>query len=421
MEGPVVSAEGDDGEIEIIMGIQPEFGSPPFRATVSGLAGTHPLDLARQFAARGALEAFYTSLPGSRTPGVPAALVRRHLALLLPIHGLIHGWVPMSSQRLARMIDHEFDRWASRRMVPADITHAVAGLGLRQRRAAKERFDTLTVCDCGTTHIRYHQASQDAEHARWQADPVPWDAKGVAAFEQEYDECDLIVVPSKFAYQTFRDQGIPAEKLAYVPYGVDTDVYRPEPKSDNVFRILFVGTLSIRKGLPYLLEAVAGLTWRDAELTLRGSETPESRRLLGAYRGTIPISLVPPQPRARLKDLYSNASVLVLPSVEDAFGLVIGQALACGTPVIATTNTGGPDVIDEGRSGLIIPPGDSRALRDALTRLHDDPALLAAMRTEARRGVEAARGWGQYGERMVDVFSRALELRRLRTVELHAG
>ena len=393
----------------------------PFRATVSGLAGTHPLDLARQFAARGVLEAYYTSLPGSRTPGVPSALVRRHLALLLPIHGLIHGWVPMSSQRLARMIDHEFDRWASHRMVPADITHAVAGLGLRQRRAAKQRFDTLTVCDCGTTHIRYHQASQDAEHERWNADPVPWDAKSVEGFELEYDECDLIVVPSKFAYQTFRDQGIPAEKLAYVPYGVDTDVYRPEPKSDNVFRILFVGTLSIRKGLPYLLEAVAALKWRDAELTLRGSETPESKRLLGAYRGSIPISLVPPQPRARLKDLYSNASVLVLPSVEDAFGLVIGQALACGTPVIATTNTGGPDVIDEGRSGLIIPPRDSRALRDALTRLHDDPSLLATMRTEARRSVEATRGWGQYGERMVNVFARALERRRLRTVEEHAG
>jgi starch synthase len=394
---------------------------PPFRATVSGLAGTHPLDLARQFAARGVLEAYYTSLPASRTPGVPPALVRRHLALLPPIHGLIHGWVPMSSQRLARLIDHEFDRWASRRMVPADITHAVAGLGLRQRRAAHRRFDTLTICDCGTTHIRYHQASQDAEHARWKVDPVPWDAKSVEGFEQEYDECDLIVVPSKFAYQTFVDQGIPADKMAYVPYGVDMDVYRPEPKTDDVFRILFVGTLSIRKGFPYLLDAVAGLTWRNAELTLRGSETPESKRLLAAYRSTIPISMVPPQPRARLKDLYSSASVLVLPSVEDAFGLVIGQALACGTPVIATKNTGGPDMIAEGRDGLIIPPRDSRALRDALTRLHDDPALLAAMRVEARRRVEAARGWGRYGDGMVDVFSRALERRRLRTTEVHAG
>ena len=305
---------------------------PTFRAAVSGLAGSHPLDLARQFAERNLLAAYYTSLPESRTSGVPPALVHRHLALLLPIHGLVHGWAPLAPQRLQELIDHEFDRWASRRVVEADVMHAVAGLGLRQRRAAKRRFGTLAVCDCGTTHIRYQQSTLNAEHARWGVDPIRWDGESTANIEQEYEESDLIVVPSRFAYNTFVDRGVPAHKLAFVPYGVDSDVYRPVPKADDVFRILFVGTLSIRKGLPYLLEAVGGLDWRGAELTLRGSETPESKRLLGAYRGTIPISMVPPQPRARLKELYSNASVLVLPSIEDGFGLVIGQALACGTP-----------------------------------------------------------------------------------------
>ena len=386
--------------------------APPFRATVSGLTGSHPLDLAREFAARNMLAGYYTSLPESRTSGVPPALVHRHLALLLPIHGLVHGWAPLAPQRLQELIDHEFDRWASRRVVDADVTHAVAGLGLRQRRAAKDRFSTLAVCDCGTTHIRYQQATLDAEHTRWGADPIRWDARSTANIEQEYEESDLIVVPSRFAYNTFVDRGVPVHKLAFVPYGVDSEVYRPVQKTDDVFRILFVGTLSFRKGFPYLLEAVSGLDWRGAELTLRGSETPESKRLLDAYRGAIPISIVPPQPRTRLKELYSNASVLVLPSIEDGFGLVIGQALACGTPVIATTSTGGPDVIENGTNGLIIPPRDSRALRDALTRLRDDSGLLGAMRVEARRRVEKARGWGKYGDGMVDAFARALERQR---------
>ncbi len=389
---------------------------PTFRAAVSGLTGSHPLDLARQFAERNLLAAYYTSLPESRTSGIPPALVHRHLALLLPIHGLVHGWAPLAPQRLQELIDHEFDRWASRRVVEADVMHAVAGLGLRQRRAAKRRFGTLAVCDCGTTHIRYQQATLNAEHTRWSVDPIRWDAGSTANIEQEYEESDLIVVPSRFAYNTFVDRGVPAHKLAFVPYGVDSDVYRPVPKADDVFRILFVGTLSIRKGFPYLLEAVGGLDWRGAELTLRGSETPESKRLLGAYRGTIPISMVPPQPRARLKELYSNASVLVLPSIEDGFGLVIGQALACGTPVIATTATGGPDVIEDGKNGLIVPPRDSRALQDALTRLREDAGLLAAMRLEARRRVEQARGWGRYGDGMADAFAQALERQRGTTV-----
>jgi alpha-maltose-1-phosphate synthase len=393
---------------------------PTFRAAVSGLAGSHPLDLARQFADRNLLAAYYTSLPESRTSGVPPALVHRHLALLLPIHGLVHGWAPLAPQRLQELIDHEFDRWASRRVIEADVMHAVAGLGLRQRRAAKSRFGTLAVCDCGTSHIRYQQATLDAEHARWGVDPIRWDAGSTANIEQEYDESDLIVVPSRFAYNTFVDRGVPTHKLAFVPYGVDSDVYRPVAKADNVFRILFVGTLSIRKGFPYLLEAVEGLDWRGAELTLRGSETAESKRLLGAYRGTIPISMVPPQPRARLKELYSSASVLVLPSIEDGFGLVIGQALACGTPVIATTSTGGPDVIEDGTNGLIIQPRDSRALQDALTRLRDDPELLGTMRLEARRRVEQARGWGRYGDAMANAFAQALEHQRGTAVGMHA-
>jgi len=385
---------------------------PTFRAAVSGLAGSHPLDLARQFADRNLLAAYYTSLPASRTSGVPPALVHRHLALLLPIHGLVHGWAPLAPQRLQELIDHEFDRWASRRVVEADVMHAVAGLGLRQRRSAKRRFGALAVCDCGTTHIRYQQATLDAEHARWGMDPIRWDVRSTANIEQEYEESDLIVVPSRFAYKTFVDRGQPAHKLAFVPYGVDSDVYHPVSKADDIFRILFVGTLSIRKGLPYLLEAVGGLNWPGAELTLRGSETPESKRLLGGYRGRIPVSVVPPQPRARLKELYSSASVLVLPSVEDGFGLVIGQALACGTPVIASTATGGPDVIEDGRNGLIIPPRDSRALQDALTRLRENPHLLGTMRLEARRRVEDARGWRTYGDAMANAFAKALERQR---------
>ena len=393
---------------------------PPFRATVSGLAGTHPLDLARQFAVRDVLAAYYTSLPESRTPGVPPSLVHRHLALLLPIHGLIHGWVPMSHQQLGRLVDHEFDRWASRRLVDADVTHAVAGLGLQQQRAAKQLFGALTVCDSGTTHVRFHEALVDEEHAKWRIARFDWDQKRLASMEEQYAESDLIVAPSRFAYDSFVARGIPASKLALVPYGVDADVYAPVPRQDRVFRILFVGALSLRKGLPYLLDAVSSLGWGDAELSLRGGDTPESKALLEGYRGSIPLTRIPPQPRERLKELYSSASVLVLPSIEDGFGLVIGQALACGTPVIATTNTGGPDVIEHGRNGLIIPPADSSALRDALTRLRDEPLLLEAMRVEARRRVELARGWGQYGDRMVDAFSRALERDRGLT-EAHAS
>jgi alpha-maltose-1-phosphate synthase len=392
--------------------------SGTFSITVAGLAGTHPLDLARQMSARGVLAGYYTTLPRSRTPGVVAPVVHRHLGLLGALHAFSRGLLPVSEQRMGRLVEHEFDRWASRRIVPADVVHAVAGIGRRHRQAAKHRFGALTICDSGTTHARFHESLLDEEHAAWQVPPVVWDQKRLTSIEQEYAESDLIVVPSQFARDSFVAQGVPRCRLALVPYGVDADVYRPVARRDQKFRILFVGALSLRKGLPYLLEAVSMLNWRDAELALRGADTPQSGAFLDRYRGSIPLVRIPPQPRERLKEMYSNASVVVLPLVEDGFGLVIGQALACGTPVIATTHTGGPDVIEDGLNGLIIQPRSSRALADALRSLHDNPELVASMGFEARQRVEAARGWDKYGDGIVEACGRALNS-SLGAVEAH--
>jgi starch synthase len=380
----------------------------PLTVTVAGVAGIHALDLARQLSAKGALAAYYTALPRSRTRGVPPRLVHRHLALLLPLYAGMRGWLPISQTHLYRLVDREFDRWISRRIVQADVVHAVAGVGLYHRRAARQRFGALTVCDSPTTHVRYQQALLTAEHAKWGAAPIDWDESKITSIEEEYAESDLILVASQFAYQSFVTRGIPESKLALVPYGVDCDEYTPMPKADDIFRILFVGTLSIRKGLPYLLDAVAQLRWPNAELSLRGEQAPESGELLRRYRGTIPIRVVPRQPRALLKHLYSSASLLVLPSIEDGFGLVIGQALACGIPVIASANTGGPDVIEDGVTGFIIPPGDRTALQIALTNAYENRAMLTRMGAEARRRVERARGWGEYGDRIIDALAGAV-------------
>ncbi len=375
------------------------------------LTATHPLYLAQQLAARGALSAYYTVLPRSRTPGVPARLVHRDLALLPPLYALMRGWSPISARRLDGLIQREFDRWVSHRIVETDVVHALAGAGRRQRQAARKRFGALAVCDSPTTHIRYRKTLLSEEYARWGHQPTDFDDTTIESIEKEYEESDLILVTSRFAYQSFVTRGVPPSKLAIVPYGVDCDEYRPMPRTDGVFRILFVGTLSIRKGLPYLLDAVSRLRWPDAELALRGSLKTESKELLDRYRGAIPISMVPPLPRSQLKQLYSSASVLVLPSIEDAFGLVIGQALACGTPVIATTHTGGPDLIEHGVNGFIVPPGNATALEGALTTAYENREKLAEMGAEARRRTEGARGWGQYADGVLAEYGRAIERR----------
>ena len=244
---------------------------PTFRAAVSGLAGSHPLDLARQFADRNLLAAYYTSLPESRTSGVPPALVHRHLALLLPIHGLVHGWAPLAPQRLQELIDHEFDRWASRRVVQGGHEmHAVAGLGLRRgapRNAASSRWASTTVAPPADSRPSRHARRR---RARWHQ-PSP--QSETANIEQENKESNLIVVPSRRLRHLCRSRRAGVQ-LAFVPYGVDSDALVPSQRPMTSSGFCSSKRSQIRKRLRYLLEAVRGLDWRGAELTLKGSRRP---------------------------------------------------------------------------------------------------------------------------------------------------
>ena len=183
--------------------------APDFTVAVAALSGIHALDLGRQLSTRGLLAAYYTALPASSTPGIDSAIVHRHRALLPLIYVLMKGWPFISQHRLARVIDDEFDRWASRRVVHSDVVHAIAGLGRRYRLAAQKRYGALTVCDSGNTHIREHQSLQNAEAEKWGRQPIQWDEARFASIEQEYEESELILIPSTFAYRSFVARGIP--------------------------------------------------------------------------------------------------------------------------------------------------------------------------------------------------------------------
>jgi starch synthase len=379
--------------------------TPPIgqlRFSVSSLTGTHSLSLARELHSRSLLETYYTSLPASRTPRLPASRVRRHLALCPVIYAVGRGWVPDAmTTRLQLLWGYEFDRWIAARLGPADVVQALPGCGLQLRRIAKQRFDALTVCDSGTSHERYQALLLQEEARRWGLPPIPLREAHLRYVETEYEEADLITVPSAFARESFTSMGISASKVVVTPYGVDLGDYHPVPKRDRVFRILFVGSICTRKGVPYLLEAVSTLKYSNAELCIRGGEVQDTATLLDRYRGTIPLRRVEPQSRVAMKDLFSQASVLVLPSVEDGFGLVIGQAMACGIPVIASRNCGGPELIEDGRNGFLVDACDAAAIADRLSLLHDDAGACRAMGEEARRSVERLDGWSGYTDAFV--------------------
>ena len=103
-------------------------------------------------------------------------------------------------------------------------------------------------------------------------------------------------------------------------------------------------------------------------------------------------------------ELMGESHLLVLPSIEEGLALVQGQALACGCPVLATTNTGGEDLFRNEIEGFIVSIRNPEALRDCMQRLIDEPGLWERMRTAALDRVSSLGGWSAYGDRWEELL-----------------
>jgi starch synthase len=375
-----------------------------------GSAGPfHTFDLARQMERLGYLERLYTAYPSWKVDGLPKEKVSTFPWLMAPAMLANRFGFNRVRDRLNLPMIETFDRWMAERMALCDVFHCLSGFGLQSHRAARACHGALTVCDRGSTHIEYQNEIMSDEFARFGLAFPGIDSRVVERELEEYALCDLIFVPSSFAMRTFVDKGVPREKLRLNPYGVDLAMFHREPKLDRTFRVLFAGMVSIRKGLRYLFEAMAGLGRDDLELCIAGAIEPEMRPLMAKYEGSY--RYLGAVPRGELHKHYSQASVLVLPSIEEGLALVQAQAMACGVPVIATENTGAADLFTDGVEGFIVPIRDAGAIREKILALYENPAVRDQMGDAALARVTKIGGWDSYGERAAECYRAAIETR----------
>lgn len=252
--------------------------------------------------------------------------------------------------------------------------------------------------------MRYQQAILKEEYERWGVKPELAHPKIVEKELQEYEEADYVIVPSLYVKRTFLEQGYSENKLIHIPFGVDLAQFTQVPKTDNVFRIIFTGGMTLRKGVHYLLQAYSELKLPNSELLLIGSFNEEIRPFFEKYAGQF--RFVGHVPQAELYRYYSQGSVFAMCSIEEGLALVQPQAMACGLSIIATTNTGAEDIVRDGVDGYIIPIRNVEALKEKLIYLYEHPDVRARMSESARERVRSGFTWGDYGTKLVSALER---------------
>ena len=369
----------------------------------------HHFELARELDRRGHLDTVFSTWPWTRLKreGLPHSKVQTFPWLHTPLTVLNRiGTLPVwLDDELGYQNALRFDDWTARRIGRIDALIALSGAALKTGRMLQQRGGVF-ICDRGSTHHSYQAAIVAGEFQRWGLDPPRTDSRDTVREETIYDVADAITVPSSFSRRSFIEMGVPAEKVHTIPYGVRLEAFAriADPRADT-FNVLFAGHVSLRKGIPYLLEAFAKLNHPAKRLRIAGSMAPEIKQLLTRLPHQS-VEFLGSVPQADLPKIMSESHVLVLPSIEDGFGLVMSQAMACGCPVIASTNTGGEDLFADGVEGFIVPIRDVDALANRMQRLMDDPDLQRRMSEAALARVRYLGGWTQYGDQWESLLQR---------------
>jgi len=292
-----------------------------------------------------------------------------------------------------------------------DVIHTWPLAAMRTLETAKE-LGITTVIERPNAHTRfaYEVVARECERigVALPADHEhAFNASKLRQEEAEYELGDYLLCPSEFVVKTFREQGFAPQRLLRHIYGYDERVYFPssaERPPREGLNALFVGVCAVRKGLHFALEA-----WLRSPASERGTF-----RIAGAFIPEYEQKLAPmlAHPsvqalghRTDVPELMRDSDVLMLPSIEEGFGLVCTEAIGSGcVPLVSDACT---ELCVHEQDSLVHTVGDVNALAEHLTLLHENPDRLAEMRAACLQAAPSLT-WSAAGRRLLDAYEQAI-------------
>lgn len=272
-------------------------------------------------------------------------------------------------------LHRSFGQWAASQLRKEhwDVVHSFSGVSEEILRILQNtRVMKLVVR--GSTHIRT-QATLLEEEERRTATRLDRPSRWIIEREErEYVLADKVIVLSSFARDSFLAHGTDASKIGLLPLGTEVDMFRPSRQvvdarcrrilSGDPLRVLYVGSLSFRKGMWDMRALLQNLDTDSFRVRFVGPVSSESAQLIHDLRHTA--EFFPKQPQQELPDWYAWGDLFIFPTIEDGFAVVLAQAQASALPILTTTNCCGPDIIRNGETGWVLPIRSPQAFVERL-------------------------------------------------------
>ncbi|MBO6517688.1 MAG: glycosyltransferase family 4 protein [Bacteroidia bacterium] len=363
----------------------------------------HAFALAEQLQRHGMLAGLYTSYAFQRNRWFRKLAKRVDKEQIDPSNINTAIWLAIPIKlfpKFSHLWNSIFDLWVARKIKrsDADIFIGWSGMSLNAIKAAKKK-GMITILERGSSHISYQKEILNKEYAKYNL-PLIQNDQVERKEIIEYREVDHISIPSSFVRNSFERKEVDQAKLIQNPYGTSSH-FRPvqTERNDQKFRILYLGSLMVRKGLPYMFEAVKNLSIpkEDYEVIFVG-RVQEEVRLIAEAQKEDNWKFLGHMDHYSLSEVISTCDVAIHPSLEEGLSMVIPQIMSCGIPVIATTNTGGMDIIDDGKNGFIVPIRNPKAIAEKIELLQQDKDLLNSFRQSLGQN-QMQYTWEAYGDR----------------------
>ena len=230
--------------------------------------------------------------------------------------------------------------------------------------------------------------------------------------KMEYQLADHIMVPTEFARQTFLTRGFAEKKIIKIPYGVDLKEFQKKKSNKEkglIFRIIYTGTLSIRKGVLYLLKSFEELNLKNSQLLMIGNVDSEIKLKINKYRSNKKIVFKKSISQSKLSEQYSSSNVFITCSIEEGLSMVQLQAMSCGLPIICTPNSGGDEIVDNGIDGFILPIRDIKELKKKILYLYNNQSICFEMGIRAQKKIKDSFSWETYGKNVISTYQKLLK------------